>query len=688
MFLTALLAGCCLQCPDPAVPASGFAIEEHLDLPIALSDGNSTTADVRMPVDAPGTCGWPLLICIHGLYGSKDAVEKLAEDFAKWGYATVAFDVRGHASSTGVHTYFGLRERLDVAEVIAWARSTFASTIDPERLALAGGSQGAILAWDAAAWGGDAFEQNPWTSGTYPEVDAIVADNLTADFASTFAPQGDAVHCSGAAALLGDGSVRFDPTVQAEAASVLGAEDYGSWRAFVSDPQRDPHTQLAAMDVPVLVMTAWDDFWFAPSSIIASWTALPAGTPRKLYLGTGGHSTPINTAERMFRETWRRAWLDHYLKSVDNGIDAGPRVTYAITPNDEATYLSSASLWTHATADTWPPAGTRDYRLFLHDFASLTPFEPSSYEGYDELSQLVEPSYDLLAMIDDDFRLGSIEPNIPRATVVYDSAPLGNEIAYAGDARIHVALKSATTRYQICASLWDVAPTGEPRYVTSGSYFVFDDAPAGANEFDVVMSANAYVFAAGHRVRVELGNLQLHQPPTGEALRFAPYPHDFTLEIQHRLGEMSWLDLPVDECAPIVYGIGQTNSAGCVPALALSGAPSATDPQPFLIEAHQIVNHKDGLLIYGFALQHKFFHGGVLYIQPPLLRTAVQNSGGSGPPSGCDGTFSYDFNARIQSGIDPALVAGTRVFAQYWSRDPASPGTTNFTDAVEFSVCD
>jgi len=59
---------------------------------------------------------------------------------------------------------------------------------------------------------------------------------------------------------------------------------------------------------------------------------------------------------------------------------------------------------------------------------------------------------------------------------------------------------------------------------------------------------------------------------------------------------------------------------------------------------------------------------------------------GSSGGSDCGGGFSFDMNARIQSGLDPALVAGSDVFTQYWSRDPASASTTSLSNALHFLV--
>ena len=65
-----------------------------------------------------------------------------------------------------------------------------------------------------------------------------------------------------------------------------------------------------------------------------------------------------------------------------------------------------------------------------------------------------------------------------------------------------------------------------------------------------------------------------------------------------------------------------------------------------------------------------------------------QFSGGSTSGSDCTGTFSYEFNALIVSGTNPALVLGQQVWAQYWSRDPgfAPPHNSNLTDALTFVI--
>jgi hypothetical protein len=136
---------------------------------------------------------------------------------------------------------------------------------------------------------------------------------------------------------------------------------------------------------------------------------------------------------------------------------------------------------------------------------------------------------------------------------------------------------------------------------------------------------------------------------------------------------------------PQVYCTAKVNSLGCIPAIGWSGFPSATAGGGFTVAASNELAQKFGLLFYGTSgAQAQPFQGGFLCVQPPIQRTAVQGSGGAAGT--CSGGYGFDFNAWIAGGSDPALVAGAKVWSQYWSRDPASPSTTNLTDALEFTI--
>jgi hypothetical protein len=140
--------------------------------------------------------------------------------------------------------------------------------------------------------------------------------------------------------------------------------------------------------------------------------------------------------------------------------------------------------------------------------------------------------------------------------------------------------------------------------------------------------------------------------------------------------------------APTVYCTPKIDSAGCVPSIGYSGTPDANAGSGFSITLANTLNQKSGLLFYGtHGAASAPFQGGTMCVNPPNVRTPIQNSNGNAtPPDDCSGSFALDFNVRIASGADPALVAGATVWAQYWSRDPVDPFTTNLSDALRFAI--
>jgi Tol biopolymer transport system component len=166
---------------------------------------------------------------------------------------------------------------------------------------------------------------------------------------------------------------------------------------------------------------------------------------------------------------------------------------------------------------------------------------------------------------------------------------------------------------------------------------------------------------------------------TSSASTFVAAPGNFTSRVFLR---------ELASQTPEVYCTAKPNSQGCTPLISFTGTPSASAAAPFRIQAAGVINHKPGLLFYGLGFQALPFQGAFLCVATPLTRTIVQLSGGNPPPDDCSGFYSFDFNAHIQSGIDPRLVAGTIADAQYWTRDPADPTgfTTGLTDALHFLI--
>lgn len=135
-----------------------------------------------------------------------------------------------------------------------------------------------------------------------------------------------------------------------------------------------------------------------------------------------------------------------------------------------------------------------------------------------------------------------------------------------------------------------------------------------------------------------------------------------------------------------VYCVPELTSAGCVAQIGFQGTPSVSNPAPFLITATNVLPDRVGTLVYG--TNGRIFQpyaGGVRCIAPPRRMTARQTSGNTGAGI-CGGALSVDFNSFVQTGLDPQLVAGAQVNAQWIFRDPTGPSALASTAAIEFNI--
>ncbi len=144
----------------------------------------------------------------------------------------------------------------------------------------------------------------------------------------------------------------------------------------------------------------------------------------------------------------------------------------------------------------------------------------------------------------------------------------------------------------------------------------------------------------------------------------------------------------------ITYCTAKTNSLGCTPAIHSLGTSSASATSGFTVSAAQLINNKNGILIYGLTGRAATpFGGGTLCLANPIKRTPVASTGGHAPPNDCSGSLSLDMNAfaagLLGGNPSPALSSvGQTVDTQFWSRDPgfAAPNNISLTDALEYVV--
>src|SRR5204863_1552375 len=84
-------------------------------------DGVTLATTLYVPDGTPPAGGWPGILMLHGLGGSRQDMNFLAESFyVPRGYAVLTYDARGHGQSGGVVTIDGPREIADARAAFDW----------------------------------------------------------------------------------------------------------------------------------------------------------------------------------------------------------------------------------------------------------------------------------------------------------------------------------------------------------------------------------------------------------------------------------------------------------------------------------------------------------------------------------------------------------------------------------------
>ncbi len=149
-----------------------------------------------------------------------------------------------------------------------------------------------------------------------------------------------------------------------------------------------------------------------------------------------------------------------------------------------------------------------------------------------------------------------------------------------------------------------------------------------------------------------------------------------------------WLQIPG---ATVSYCTAGTTTNGCNALMTAMGIPSVSAPSGFVVTCSSVEGDKSGLIFYGVSGRHATAWApgstSFLCVKSPVQRMLSQNSGGTG--GSCDGSFSIDWSAWRSdhaAALGQPFAPGHVVDAQAWYRDPSAPGTTNLSDALEFTL--
>ncbi|MBA3246104.1 MAG: alpha/beta hydrolase [Actinobacteria bacterium] len=284
-----------------AAPADAFSKQTGT---LRMDDGVDLAYSLYEPDGTAPAGGWPGVMVLHGLAGTKESVEAISTSFVAGGYAVLAYDARGHGASGGVVTLAGPREVADLRAV----RSAFAGRPEVnERIGAWGISYGGGQIWNALAAG-------------VPLAAAEVVETWTSLYDALW-PQ--SLARSGIVAGLAASVAARSPLIAGLRNDAVQSTNMSAIRAL--SQERSALPQVSTIRTPVYLFQGRTDFVFDISQATRAYARLTG--PKRLYVGAFGHAPSTFPGPDIgFVLTEGLRWFDRHLKvppvpiAADSGV--------------------------------------------------------------------------------------------------------------------------------------------------------------------------------------------------------------------------------------------------------------------------------------------------------------------------------------------------------------------------------
>ena len=316
---------------------------------------------------------------------------------------------------------------------------------------------------------------------------------------------------------------------------------------------RSPIYRADRIKVPVLDFGQWHDGLLRGETEMYRGLARRRGVETRLYMdpcthkGCGAPFAPLTNppgtrdlAALVFE------FLDKYLR--DAKAPVRPRVEYYVQQRNA-----------YATADRWPPAGTRYERMPLGQGTLQRPGDPAA-DGPRTGEYVSDPAAGF-SMAFNQYGTVAASPYVPTDQrlegphgLTFRTRPFTTARAVVGPIALHLVAASTATDTDWYAKLADVAPDGSESIITEGalraSHRALDRAksrperpyhthvdprpiePGRFYTYDIEIWPTAYELAAGHRLQLRLTSTDLPTHLPGEVVIDRSNPQNARVELQ------------------------------------------------------------------------------------------------------------------------------------------------------------
>jgi uncharacterized protein len=422
--------------------------------------------------------------------------------FARRGYVGVRVDIRGFGASEGVppEREYSETEQVDGEQVIAWlARQTWCN-----------GKVGMF----GISWGG--FNALQMAMRHPPALKAILALHATAELFH------DDVHYVDGMAHIDEFELNMDM-----AEGWVGAPDYSlaekvlgprfdspPWSLLYLKHQhdgpfwRDRVRPLNEITIPTFLIGGMQDGYRDNVTDML----MKSKAPIKAMVGPWNHSFP-NEPDFGPKLEWRDQavrWFDYWLKGRDTGVREDPRLVIFVQhwhPPDP-TLQEVPGEWRRE--DTWPPKDATEMTLFFQGNHTLekSAADPTKHQLKYIPTVGVEAGFWWGELLSDPRPVDAF-------SLVYDSAPLEQDLAILGRPRALLRASATAPLADWFARLSDIAPDGTVTQITGAGLNGAqresmteprDLEPGKVYPLDIEIHLTSWVFTKGHRIRVAIAN--------------------------------------------------------------------------------------------------------------------------------------------------------------------------------------
>ena len=465
-----------------------------------MKDGVRLAVTLYMPDGGKAGEKFPAVLEYHPYRKDDGTAQRdyaLYSYFVRRGYVCARVDIRGFGASEGVPTdrEYSEQEQLDGLQIISWLAHQPWSN----------GNVGMM----GISWSG--FNSLQMAMRHAPELKAIIAVAATAELFH------DDVHYMDGMAHVDEFELNMDM-----APGMTGAPDYTldekvlgprfdapPWSLLYLKHQHDgpfwrsPVRPYSEIKIPCFIIGGLLDGYRDSITDMLQQTKAPL----KAIVGPWNHTFPHDAVPGPQIE-WRDEavrWWDYWLKGRDTGVLQDPKLVIYMQhwhPPDP-NLQNVPGEWRRE--DSWPPRDVRETVFFPQPNHTLAETAPEA-----ETHQL---KYIPSVGVEAGFWWGELlsDPRpVDAFSLVYDSAPLKEELAILGRPRALLQASATAPLADWFARLSDVAPDGTVTQITGAGINGAqresmteprDLEPGKVYPLDIKMHLTSWVFPKGHRIR-------------------------------------------------------------------------------------------------------------------------------------------------------------------------------------------